>query len=184
MIEEWKTIEKRAVFRNNFIGLRNDLVQKPDKEIVEFVVVEQKNFVATLCVTIDGQILLIKQYRYPWLQSSIEIPAGLIEDNENPQISAIREVKEETGYKVQSIQPLLKYHPVAYSNGWGYIFFAEVEEAGSQELDPNEFIEVEKYSKNEVEEMINQGKIFHGSTILAWFAAKERGLLMNLNWSK
>ncbi len=176
-IENWSTIKKREVFSSKFLTIRNDIVKKPDNKTTEFIVVEQKNFVATLCLTDENKIVLIRQFRYPWSQVSFEVPAGLMENGEKIEDAAIREIKEETGYNVSNIQFLVKYHPVAYSNGFGHIFFAHVSNKGKQDLDPDEFIEVSEFSIDEVEEMIVKGEIVHGSTIMAWYLTKQKKLI-------
>ncbi|MHA1115929.1 MAG: NUDIX hydrolase [Candidatus Heimdallarchaeum aukensis] len=176
-ISNWICINKNEVFSNNYLRVRNDKVQNPKGKEVEFSVVESKNFTATICMTKDEKIVMIKQYRYPWSSVSIEIPAGLIEPEEDPTLSAKREVREETGYKVLSIEPLLTWHPVAFSSSWGHLYFAIVEKEGNQKLDENEFIEVLELSKSEVEKMIQRNVIIHGATILGWYVAKTKKLL-------
>ncbi|MHA1867395.1 MAG: NUDIX hydrolase [Candidatus Heimdallarchaeaceae archaeon] len=176
-ISNWICINKNEVYSNNYLKVRNDKVQNPKGKEVEFSVVESKNFTATVCMTKDKNLIMIKQYRYPWTSMSIEIPAGLIEPEEDPIRSAKREVREETGYKVVSIESLLTWHPVAFSSSWGHLYFAIVEKEGKQNLDEDEFIDVLEFSKTEVEELIQNNKIIHGATILGWYVAKSKKLL-------
>ncbi|NHJ31905.1 MAG: hypothetical protein FK732_03490, partial [Asgard group archaeon] len=75
----FKQIEERVVFRNDYIGLRNDLVRYPNGEIDDYAVVESKNFCGTLCITKQKKLVVVKQYRYPWLRTSLELSSGNIE---------------------------------------------------------------------------------------------------------
>ncbi len=55
----WKQLEERVIFRNRFIGLRNDLVLRPDGQQLEYVDFEGRDFVTVICQTIDGKIILV-----------------------------------------------------------------------------------------------------------------------------
>ncbi|MBD3189780.1 MAG: NUDIX domain-containing protein [Candidatus Heimdallarchaeota archaeon] len=174
---EWETIEERRIFQNKFIGIRNDLTKRPDGEIVEYAVVELKNFVSVICLTEEGKLVLVRQYRYPWQLSSWETAAGLIEPGETTEEAAKREVLEETGYQIKELVPMLKYRVAAVSPAWGELFFAKVEKKTTQSLDPNEFIQVAEFSIEEVDQMIKNGEIIHGATLLALMKSKNLQLI-------
>jgi ADP-ribose pyrophosphatase len=177
---KWKPIEKRVIFKNQWICFRNDLVQRPDKEIVEYAMVDQRNYSAALCLTEDNKILMVNQFRYPWMQESWEVPSGLLNEGEDPKIAAKREILEETGYSVKSLQFLLKFHDVGFANGWGYLFFGRVRKGGKQKLDPNEFIDVAEIKLSTFNKMVENNNIIHSPTLLSLLIAKERGLIPKL----
>lgn len=173
---EIKQLEERVVFRNQYIGLRNDLVRFPNGEITEYAVVETSDFCGTLCFTKNKKVVVLKQFRYPWLRFSWEMSSGIIEQGEIPKEAAIREVQEETGYRVINISPLLDYYPIGNNSSVGYLFFAEVEFSGST-FDTDEIEQVKEYSIEEFDVLIENGEIIHGTTLLAYFYAKNKGLL-------
>jgi ADP-ribose pyrophosphatase len=173
----WKTVEKRTLFKNKYIGFRNDRAERPDGVIVEYAVVEMKDYVTVICQNEDKKIVLIHQYRYPWQDDSWETPSGFIENGETPKEAAIREVEEESGYKVKKLTYLFKFRPSGVTEAFGHLFFATVESGGTQSLDPNEFIIVGLYSPIEVDELIKNEEIIHGSTIIGWLAVKDRTLI-------
>jgi ADP-ribose pyrophosphatase len=177
---KWKQIKKRVLFKNKWICFRNDLVKRPDNEIVEYALVDQRDYSAALCLTVTNKILMIKQFRYPWRDYSFEIPSGLLEENENPKDAALREIREETGYRTEFLNYLMKFHDVGFANGWGYLFFGRVSKVGKQNLDANEFMEVKKVEISTVEEMVKNNEIIHSPTLLAWYIAKEQGLIPKL----
>ncbi len=176
-IGKWKQIKKRVIFKNQWICFRNDLVKRPDNEVVEYALVDQRDYSAALCLTATKKILIVKQFRYPWREYSFEIPSGLLEEKESPKDAASREIKEETGYRTESLKYLIKYHDVGFANGWGYLFFGRVSKKGRQKLDANEFMKVKEIKIKRFEEMIQNNKIIHSPTLLTWFIAKEQGLI-------
>lgn len=173
---EIKQLEERVIFRNNYVGLRNDLVRFPNGEITEYAVVESKDFCGTLCFTKDKKLVIVKQFRYPWLRSTRELSSGFINQGETPKEAAIREVQEETGYRVIKISPLLDYYPMGNNCTVGYIFIAEVEFSDST-FDTDEIEQVKEYSIEEFDKLIEKGEIIHGTTLLVYFYAKNKGLL-------
>ncbi|UCH05833.1 MAG: NUDIX hydrolase [Candidatus Thorarchaeota archaeon] len=175
---EWKQVEERVVFRSPFLGLRNDLVKRPDGEVVEYIVVEYQDYSSATCVVEDDtKVVLVRQFRYPWLQASWESPSGLIHSSESAEEAAIRETKEETGYSIRSIQPLARYHPTGLGPVWCNLYYATVGNVSNQLPDPSEFLRVGLFSFDEVDRMIEDGKIVHAATIMGWSLARLRGLV-------
>jgi 8-oxo-dGTP pyrophosphatase MutT (NUDIX family) len=97
------------------------------------------------------KIILVKQFRYPINMFSIEFPAGLIDNGESPETTALRELLEETGYKgkVTSVSP-----PLCTSAGITseiiYLVDIEITSGGEQELDDSEEIEVLEFNRRNV----------------------------------
>ncbi|MFX1391864.1 MAG: NUDIX domain-containing protein, partial [Promethearchaeota archaeon] len=97
----WKQLAERVIFRNRFIGLRNDLVLRPDGQQIEHIVIEGRDFVTIICQTNNGKIILVDAFPYPWQIKTKTTVGGIIEKDEKPMDAAIRETEEETGYKVE-----------------------------------------------------------------------------------
>jgi len=173
----WKQLEERVIFRNGFIGLRNDLVLRPDGQQVEYVVIEGRDFVTIICQTIDGKIILVDAYPYPWQTKTKTTVGGLIEKGEKPEEAAIRETEEETGYKVENITFLGKTKISFLNTAWNYLYFAIVKRINSKSTDPNEIILVHEFSIEEIHRIINNGDIIHGSTMNAFFLARFYDLI-------
>ncbi|RLI64375.1 MAG: hypothetical protein DRO88_07450 [Promethearchaeia archaeon] len=174
----WKTHQKKKIFQNKYLGLRNDEVIRPDGESGKYIVIENRDFVDVFCRTPDRKFLMVYQYRYPWQQFSWEPPAGIIEPDKDrsPEEAAQREVEEETGYKVVSLEKLAQVHPFAMCAGWAHIFYAEVSPKGHQKLDPGEFLQFEEKTWEEVDQLILRGEFLHGMARLGWEIIKQRHL--------
>ena len=95
----WKVKSSRYVIDRPWIKLREDHVVLPSGvEMEEFHVVEYPNWAATVCIDQDDNLVLVEQYRHGIHRSSLELPAGVIEPDEDPLEAAKRELIEETGY--------------------------------------------------------------------------------------
>ena len=165
---KWDKIQEKIIFQNQYLTLYNDLVLKPDKKETNFLKIQTKNFSTVFCVTNENKVVLVRQYRYAFDGFSWECPGGIIDDGEEPIECAIREVLEETGYKVLEIKESIKCHPNAYSTSWGYTFIAKVEKSGEQHLDDNEFILVQEFDISKVQHLIAQGKFSHGPSLISY----------------
>ena len=130
---------------------------------------------------INKQIILLDQFRPGLINSKSdpylkEIVAGIIDEGESPEQAARRECMEETGCSVKKLKKILSYFPAPGSSQSYYHFFlAEVQSFENSKIlgkkDEDEDILVRCYSLEEVEEMLNCGKIINGLTLVAlqWF---------------
>ena len=173
MIEE-KTISSDRVYTGKTISLRVDTVEIPNRGYKKREIVEHNGAVGIIAITRENKVVLVKQYRKAIEKELWEIPAGKIEPGENPKESAMRELKEETGYSAQSIKLLHKFYTSAgFSNQKIYIYLAENLTSGSQDFDDDEFIETKEFSLNEVYDMIYNNDIEDGKTSIGMLLIKE-----------
>ena len=173
MIEE-KTISSDRVYTGKTISLRVDTVEIPNRGYKKREIVEHNGAVGIIAITRENKVVLVKQYRKAIEKELWEIPAGKIEPGENPKESAIRELKEETGYSAQSIKLLHKFYTSAgFSNQKIYIYLAENLTSGSQDFDDDEFIETKEFSLNEVYDMIYNNYIEDAKTSIGMLLIKE-----------
>jgi len=173
----WKQLEEKVIFRNRFIGLRNDIVLRPDGQQIEHVVIEGRDFVTIICQTNEGKIILVDAYPYPWQIKTKTTVGGLIEKGEQPKNAAIRETEEETGYKVENITFLGKIKISFLNTAWNYLYFAIVKRINSKPIDPNEIISVYEFSIEEIHKIITNGDIIHSSTMNAFLLAEFYNLI-------
>lgn len=173
MIEE-KTISSDRVYTGKTISLRVDTVEIPNRGYKKREIVEHNGAVGIIAITPENKVVLVKQYRKAIEKELWEIPAGKIEPGENSKESAIRELKEETGYSAQSIKLLHKFYTSAgFSNQKIYIYLAENLTPGKQNFDDDEFIETKEFSLNEVYDMIYNNDIEDGKTSIGMLLIKE-----------
>ena len=127
---------------------------------------------AVLPVTAEGKILMVRQYRNALDRYTLEIPAGKLDDPQEPKIEcAYRELEEETGFKTENMEYLISVNTTAASCDAAIdIFVAGNLMPSRQHLDEDEVIDVEAWDLKDLEERINKGEITDGKTIAAIMA--------------
>ncbi len=101
-----KHISSEQQYRGRIIKVRVDEVELPSGMKSYREVVEHPGAVAVIGKNEQGQLIFVKQFRYPTGQALLEIPAGKLDPGETPEDCAIREMKEETGYRPGKLQLL------------------------------------------------------------------------------
>ena len=103
------TIDTRNIYSGKVVNLRIDTVQLDRNMTVTREIVEHSPCVAILAIDKLSNILLVRQYRKPVEEYLLEIPCGGIEEGEDGQGAAIRELMEETGYSAEKLSFLLEF---------------------------------------------------------------------------
>ncbi len=161
MLLKEKTLSKEYVFNGRIINVRRDSIELPDGKPGTREVVEHKGGVCVLALTKDNEILMVRQFRYPYLEEVLEIPAGKRESlEEDPFECGKRELKEETGATAQSYTFLGKLYPTpGYTNEIIYMYLAEDLSFGEDNPDEDEFLEVEKIHFKTALKMVLDGQL-------------------------
>ena len=129
------------------IDVRLDLAKLPDGSTALREVVEHPGGVAVLPLEADGTVWCVRQFRYPFAEELLEIPAGRLEANETPEEAARRELKEETGLTADTLTPLgRQYATPGYCGEVLHVYLARGLHRGEAHLDDGEFLNVEKHT--------------------------------------
>ncbi|MFA9375212.1 MAG: NUDIX hydrolase [Lachnotalea sp.] len=176
MSEKYNRIKRELIHRGKIIDLYKDYVEIPNGTVAQWDFIGHKGAAAVVPITEDGKILMVKQYRNAIDQFTLEIPAGGLDGIEEPmQICAARELEEETGYRSDNLMFLISIRTaVAFCNERIDIFVAENLIKSSQNLDDDEFIDVEAYEIEDLCEMIYDGRIVDAKTISSLLAYKNK----------
>ena len=163
----FEIIDRELVYKGKIIDFYKDTLKTPTGGTVIWDYIDHKGAAGVVPVDDDGNIILVSQYRNAIKKQTLEIPAGGINVGEEPIKSAMREVEEETGYEIVEIHPLNNiYTAIAYCNEIIYMYYAKVGEKKEQHLDEDEFIEVKKFSLDEIKKMILDGVIQEQTLLL------------------
>jgi ADP-ribose pyrophosphatase len=168
LIETQKSSEE--VFKGRFLHAFRDQVTLPDggESTREYVVHPGAVMVIPLLQDADGQwrVVLERQFRYPVGQVMIEFPAGKLDAGESVFHCARRELQEETGFTATEWARAGLMHPViAYSTEFIDIWFARGLQAGAQQLDAGEFLDVFSATPDELLQWCLQGKVTDAKTL-------------------
>lgn len=160
-----KKINSNCIFKGKILSLYVDEVRCPNDNISTREIIKHHGGVCVLAI--DGEsVIFVKQYRYAYDETLYELPAGKLEENENPYEAACRELEEETGYKTTGLIDYGKMYPTCgYSNEIIYLYVAEKLIKTKQHLDEDEFLETYKIPLKQVVEMIEDGTIKDAKTI-------------------
>lgn len=127
--------------------------------------------------TMDGgNVVLVRQFRYPIGRELLEIPAGKLEKGEEPYSAALRELREETGGLADKLEYLGAYYGSAgFCDEKLDLYFARLDSTGAADPDEDEFLTVERYPLADFEAMIARGEIADGKTLSAYTLARAAG---------
>jgi ADP-ribose pyrophosphatase len=172
------TVQEKVAYRGGLLTVREDRVRLPNgpEAVREYLM--HPGAVLILALLDDGQVVLERQFRYPLRRHMIELPAGKMESNEDPLLTAQRELLEETGYRAAHWEHVFTTHPcVGYSDERIELFLARGLTAGTAQLDDGEFLDVFTLPLREALAWIDRGDITDIKTIagLLWLA-RQRGV--------
>ena len=161
---EEKKISSRVEYDGKILRLEVDGVLLPDgtKSVRECV---RHSGGAAVLLIVENKVALVRQYRYLYGKEIYEIPAGKMEDGEDPAVAAMRECEEETGYRAQ-VEHLLDIYPSpGYTDEVIHIYLAKGGEFIGQRTDEGEFLSCEFVPFEKVIEMIERGEICDAKTV-------------------
>lgn len=168
-----ETLSSERIFEGKVVKLRRDQARLENGDTSFREVIEHNGGVCVLPLTDEGEIIFVRQFRYPFKQVLLEIPAGKREGDEEPIKCGIRELKEEVGATAEKITYLGHLYPtVAYDTEIIHMFMAQGLDFGEQKLDPDEFIDVVKIPFDQAVDMVMRGEIPDSKTQLAILKAK------------
>ncbi|MCL6610034.1 MAG: NUDIX hydrolase [Peptococcaceae bacterium] len=175
-----KKLSSETVYRGKIINLRVDRVELPNGLSTEREVVEHGGAVAVVPVDENNEVIMVSQYRHPAGKVLLEVPAGRLEEGEDPAACAARELREETGYEAREMRLLFSFYTTpGFTNEVICLYLARglVYRGGSP--DEDEFIRLRRVPLEKALEMVCRGEICDAKSIIGILAAgRETGILL------
>lgn len=164
----------REIFRGRTVRLDVDRVRLPNGKEMDFELIHHVGAAAVVPVTEDGEVLLLRQYRYATGGYLLEVPAGKLDPGETPETCAARELTEETGFRPAKLESLgwMWTTPGFADKIWLYL--ATGLEPAQQELEDDEVLSIERLPFTEAADKAARGEIHDGKTICALLRAAAR----------
>ena len=160
------TVKSEKIFEGKIVNLRVDTVELQNQKYAKREIVDHKAAACILAVNND-RILLVRQYRKAIEELIYELPAGIINIAEEPQEGALRELKEETGYKAGKIKLIYEFYTSpGFTNEKVYLFEASDLVFEGANFDEDECIETIEVNAEEAEKMIKTGRISDSKTLI------------------
>lgn len=170
--------KSELMFDGRILKVYKDQVTLDNGMNVTREVVRHMGAAAVVPLTENGEVILVRQYRYAVGREMLEIPAGLLEPGESMESCAARETEEETGFKPMELTHLFDYYSSpGYCTECVGIFTARNLVPARQHLDPDEDVEVRILPLEEAVEKIRSGEIIDGKTVAALMSISPQTLL-------
>ena len=169
-----KIIARREVFRGKLIRVEHWDAELASGRVSLREIVKNANAAAVVPVDADGNVTLVRQFRAPLGRVTTEIPAGKLDSPTEDRLAAAqRELHEETGAAAASWRSLGLFQPAfAYSDETIEMFLAEGLTFGTQKLDADEFLQLDRVPLDVLVRDILDGKILDAKTQLAILKTK------------
>lgn len=155
-----QTLASEEKFRGKILRFKLDTVALPNGKQSTREVVEHPGGVCVAALTEERELLMVRQFRYPYGEVVKEVPAGKRDKGEEPLACAVRELKEETGATAKTLLPVGTMYPTpGYSNEVIYLYIATGLTFGEMQPDADEFLEVERVPLAEAVKQVMAGEL-------------------------
>lgn len=165
MTLEEQTLKSQTIYEGKIVTLKLDEVELPNGRTAKREVVNHPGGVTVAALTDNNELLFVRQYRYPFKEVVLELPAGKLEKGTTPLENGKRELLEETGavgYNYISLGSQMA--SPGFCDEVVHMYLCRVQSFGEQKLDDDEFVNVEKIPIDKAVEMVLNNQIFDGKT--------------------
>ena len=174
MDKKEKTLSSQKIYQGKVINVRKDEVLCPNGLTSLREIVSHHGGVGIL-IKVDDQFIIEKQYRYAFDEEMYELPAGKLEEDEDPLEAAKRELLEETGYRPLEMIHLGDMYPTCgYSNEVIHLYYCPKYVKEERHLDNDEFIDLVFLTIEEIETLIKKGQIKDSKLLSVLTLYKEK----------
>jgi len=158
-------ISSEEIYHGKIVHLFCDTVRLPNGKPATREVMRHPGAAAVVPITDDGNVILVRQYRYPFASVMLEIPAGKLDPGEDPVVCARRELLEETGYEAEEFVSLGVFYPsVAVLDEKIHLYLARKMTFRAVNPDDDEFLNVEERPLELLVKEILHGDVPDGKT--------------------
>lgn len=170
-----KIISQDTVYRGKVFNIEAAILEFPDGHQARYDLVKHNPSVTILPVDKEGLVYFVKQYRLGVMGDLLELPAGVIEDGEDPEVCARREIREEIGLAASKMTLLGKAFLIpGYGDELMYFFLAEGLNVDPLLPDPDEHLDVVRFTISETYKLAEEGKFMDSKTLAALILAGGR----------
>ncbi|MFN2527395.1 MAG: NUDIX hydrolase [Candidatus Baltobacteraceae bacterium] len=171
-----RTVESKIVFEGKVFKVRQDTVEDEGRSHIIDLVDHALSY-AVIAQPAASELILVQQYRHAVQQKIWEIPAGMADQGEKPEDGALRELREETGYRGGRIRKIFGLYPTpGFCTERLDFFLVNDLTSGETAFDDDEAIEARIFSLEEALALLGSGEIVDGKTAIAllWLDKQAR----------
>lgn len=167
-LKAWTTLSKKYVCRTPYLNVRRDDIRCLDGKTRPYLIVERSDFAIVIPRLPNGDIIMVRQYRYPLGRYTWEFPMGVVKGVSMLKAAKI-ELKQETGYRARKWTLLGRYHVAPGMMGQtAHIYLAEGLVPGQPSPEEGEFIEAKRISRATLQRWFRKKQIKDGPSLVAW----------------
>jgi 8-oxo-dGTP pyrophosphatase MutT (NUDIX family) len=171
--DDWTITETHNAYEG-FFDLVVDELRAPNAGSMTYPWVRSRSGAAVLAITDDEHAVTVRQYRHPLGTMSLELPAGLMESGESPEVAAARELQEEAGYTAFELTKMGGYNASpGLTDQAIHVYLGRGLIRVDSNPDPFEFLEIELIPVAELREMVISGEPVDaplGFAVMAYYA--------------
>lgn len=169
----FELIRSETLLKGRAFLIRRDTLKTPDGRETKFDIIEHGGSVIIVPVDKDGNLLFVRQYRHAAGQDLLELPAGTLDEGEDPAVCAAREIREETGMEAGLLKKVGEFYLApGYSTEFMGVFLATNLKPNPLEADDDEFLKLEKIPLKEAIAMAERGEMPDAKSLAALLLAR------------
>ena len=169
----FKLIKSETLLTGRVFTIRRDLVKTPDGRETKFDIIEHGGSVLIVPIDHDGNLLFVRQYRHAAGIDLLELPAGTLDEGEEPDVCAARELREETGYAADRLDKAGQFYLApGYSTEFMHVYIARDLRLDPLQADADEFLSLETIPLARAIEMAERGEIPDAKSLAGLFLAR------------
>ncbi len=164
-----ETIQTTQIYQGRVFNINQERVRMQDGREISLDVVVHRGAVTILPLDQHGCVWFVRQYRHPARQELLELPAGVIDDGEQPYQAALRELREEIGMSAERLILVGEFFLApGYSTEYMYVFLATDLTPAPLQPDEDEMIRIEKVPAGQVNQLVHEGGIRDAKSLAAF----------------
>jgi len=170
----FELLKSEVLMKGRAFAIRRDHLKTPDGRETKLEIIEHGGSVVIIPVDENGNVLLVRQYRHATGKDLLELPAGTLDEDEDPEVCAAREIREETGMAARVLTKLGEFYLApGYSDEFMSVYLATELSHSPLDADDDEFLSVEAVPIAEAIRMAERGEIPDAKSLAALFLAKS-----------
>jgi ADP-ribose pyrophosphatase len=170
----FELLKSETLLKGRAFAIRRDWLKTPDGRETKYDIIEHGGSVVIIPLDADGNLLFVRQYRHAAGCDLLELPAGTLDEGEEPLVCAAREIREETGFAAGKLERIGEFYLApGYSTEFMVVFIATELTYDPLEADADEFLSVEKIPLAEATKMAERGEMPDAKSLAALLLANK-----------
>lgn len=170
----FELLRSETLLKGRAFAIRRDWMKTPDGRETKFDIIEHGGSVVLIPLDADGNLLFVRQYRHAAAKDLLELPAGTLDEGEDPLVCAAREIREETGFAAGKLEKVGEFFLApGYSTEFMIVYLATELRHDPLEADADEFLSVEKIPLDKAIHMAEEGEVPDAKSLAALLLARR-----------